>query len=358
MTEDPMPQLIKSVELPMPARGPVEVAVPAPAQVASPQPHAPRLAPARAADSPAERRVKLLNLGAVILPTLAVFLAMYLAWGSAFNWKQAILFIVMVEATALGVTVGFHRLFTHRAFQTVPWIKYALGALGSMSVQGTVVEWTALHRRHHQHSDEPDDPHSPHVHDHGSWGDGMLGLLRGFWHAHTGWLFRGRPKGMGRYVQDLHNDPVTMAVNRDFRLWVYLGLIIPAVIGGLMEMSWWGAAMGLLWGGFVRIFFVHHVTWSVNSVCHIWGGKAFRTGDESRNNPIIGVLTLGEGWHNNHHAFPNSARHGLEWWQLDMSYVFIKTLEKLGLAWNLKLPDRDRVAAKRVGAESVEPPAA
>ncbi|MBL8764085.1 MAG: fatty acid desaturase [Phycisphaerae bacterium] len=305
---------------------------------------------AHAADhrsSPAERRVLLLNLGAVVIPTLALGLAMYLAWGRAFNWTQAIIFIVMTESTALGVTVGFHRLFTHRAFQTVAPIKYALGALGSMSVQGTVIEWAAAHRRHHQHSDERDDPHSPHVHAGGSWGEGFMAIVRGFLHAHFGWLFTGRNKGMGRYVKDLTADPVTAAVNRHFRYWVFAGLLAPALIGGLIEQSWWGAFLGFLWGGLVRVLFVHHVTWSVNSVCHLWGARPFRTGDHSRNNPVIGVLTLGEGWHNNHHAFPNSARHGLAWWQLDLSYLFIRALAAVGLAWSVRVPDPDRVAAKR-----------
>lgn len=302
--------------------------------------------------SPAERRVRRLNLIAVITPMVGLGAAMWLAWGSAFNWTQAIIFVVMVEATALGVTAGYHRLFTHRAFATVGWIKYALGALGSMSVQGTVLEWCAIHRVHHQHSDDHDDPHSPHSHEHGSWGEGMAGLVRGFWHAHTGWLFRGRQRGLGKYVRDLSSDPVTLAVNRDFRWWVYAGLVIPAVAGGVLEGTWWGAYMGFLWGGLVRILFVHHVTWSINSVCHLWGTRAFRTGDESRNNAFIGVLTLGEGWHNNHHAFPTSARHGLAWWQLDVTYGFIRGLEMVGLAWNVRRPDVGRVEAKRVGAAS------
>lgn len=285
----------------------------------------------------------MLNLGAVVIPFLALILAIVLSWGHAINWTQLIIFVVMVEATALGVTVGFHRLFTHRAFQTTRPIWYMLGALGSMSVQGTVLEWCAIHRRHHQHSDDHDDPHSPHAHAEGTWGEGFLAICRGFYHAHMGWLTAGRVKGLGRYVQDLSKDPTTMAVNRDFRLWVFMGLIIPAAAGGLIEQSLRGALLGLLWGGFVRILTVHHITWSVNSVCHLWGTSPFNTHDQSRNNPVIGVLTLGEGWHNNHHAFPNSARHGLKWYQLDVSYMIIKALSAVGLAWNLKLPDPERV---------------
>jgi stearoyl-CoA desaturase (delta-9 desaturase) len=306
-------------------------------------------------DSPAERRVKLLNLGAVVTPVIGLVLAMMLSWGSAINWTQLAIFVFMVQATAVGVTMGFHRLFTHRAFATVAPIRYLLGALGSMSVQGTVLEWCASHRRHHQHSDEPGDPHSPYCHAHGSWGTGISGFLRGFWHSHVGWLFSGRPRGMRRYVKDLAADGVTMAVNRHFRLWVFAGLLIPAIAGAAIEglihrdwgLAWWGGVMGFLWGGFVRILFVHHVTWSVNSVCHIWGTRPFRTGDESCNNPIVGLLTLGEGWHNNHHAFPNSARHGLRWWEIDISYLVIRGLALVGLAWDVRLPDSARVEGKK-----------
>lgn len=297
----------------------------------------------------------MLNMIAVVVPVVGLIVAIVVSWGSAMNWRQLALFVASVELTALGVTVGFHRLFTHRAFATVGWIKYGLGALGSMSVQGTLLEWCSHHRKHHQHSDDHDDPHSPHHHAEGSWGAGMVGLARGFWHAHVGWLFAGRAKGQGKYVKDLAADPVAAAVNRHFRYWVYMGLVLPAVAGAAIEWAVlrtpmaavWGAVMGLLWSGLVRIFFVHHVTWSVNSVCHLWGTRPFRTGDESRNNAIVGMLALGEGWHNNHHAFPNSARHGLRWWQLDLSYVFIRGLEMVGLAWNLKRPDAERMEAKK-----------
>ncbi|MCC6428783.1 MAG: fatty acid desaturase [Phycisphaerales bacterium] len=297
--------------------------------------------------SPADRRVRALNLGAVIVPFLALILAIVLSWGSAINWTQLIIYAVMVELTAIGVTIGFHRLFTHRAFATTSTIRYIFGALGSMAVQGTVYEWCATHRKHHQHSDDHHDPHSPHAHSDGVWGEGLIGFFKGFYHSHMGWLFAGRMKGSGKYIKDIAADPVCAAINRQFRFWVIAGLLLPAIAGGLIEQSWHGAWMGLLWGGFVRILTVHHVTWSVNSVCHLWGTSPFRTHDESRNNPVIGVLTLGEGWHNNHHAFPNSARHGLHWWQIDISYIVIRSLELVGLAWNIKLPDKERIAAKR-----------
>jgi stearoyl-CoA desaturase (delta-9 desaturase) len=202
-----------------------------------------------------------------------------------------------------------------------------------MAVQGPLLRWVAMHRRHHQFSDQQDDPHSPHQH-----GRGILGLLRGGWHAHIGWAFTPDPPNMSHYVKDLQQDGPVRVVSVLFPLWVTIGLLIPAVLGGLLNCTWMGALSGLLWGGLVRIFLVHHVTWSVNSVCHLWGRQPFQVSDQSRNNFVFGVLALGEGWHNNHHAFPTSARHGLRWWQIDLSYYVIRVLALLGLAWNVRLP--------------------
>jgi stearoyl-CoA desaturase (delta-9 desaturase) len=191
----------------------------------------------------------------------------------------------------------------------------------------------ALHRRHHQHSDTRDDPHSPH-----HQGTGILGLLRGAWHAHLGWVFKPDPPNLSRYVKDLHQDGAVRVASALFPLWVAVGLVAPGVLGGLLSGTWVGVGFGVLWGGLARIFLVHHVTWSVNSVCHLWGRQPFRVEDQSRNNFLFAVLALGEGWHNNHHAFPTSARHGLRWWQLDVGYWIIRGLALAGLAWNVKLP--------------------
>ena len=180
----------------------------------------------------------------------------------------------------------------------------------------------------------------------GSWGEGVWAMLRGAYHAHVGWLFEGRSRGLGKYSQDLQADPVLAAVSRQFPFWVLAGLAIPAILGGLLTMTWMGALLGFLWGGLVRVLMVHHITWSVNSICHIWGTRPFESHDLSRNNAIVGVLALGEGWHNNHHAFPTSARHGLRWWELDLSYIFIRALATVGLAKDVKTPDADRVASK------------
>ncbi len=248
----------------------------------------------------------------------------------------------MYVVTGLGITVGYHRLFTHRAFQTVRPIKFILGVMGSMAVQGPVVEWVAVHRRHHQHSDEAGDPHSPHLH-----GEGLRGLFKGLFHAHMGWLFRANLPDVTKYARDLLQDGMMRKINATFPAWVFVGLLIPTIIGGLWTLSWTGALLGFIWGGLVRVFLIHHVTWSINSVCHLWGTQPFDGGDESRNNPVFGILAWGEGWHNNHHAFPTSARHGLRWWEIDLSYLVIRALAAMRLAWNVRVPSTDAIRLKR-----------
>jgi stearoyl-CoA desaturase (delta-9 desaturase) len=252
-------------------------------------------------------------------------------WG--FSWVNVGILAGMYLVTMAGITVGFHRLFTHRSFETYTWVKVVFAALGSMAVQGPMLKWVALHRRHHQHSDMPDDPHSPH-----HYGRGVWGLLRGAWHAHIGWFFQRDPEDLDRYVSDLRKSRALRVASALFLVWVAVGLVIPAVLGGLLTLTWAGVWTGLIWGGLVRIFLVHHVTWSVNSACHLWGRQPYRSDDESRDNAVFGVLAMGEGWHNTHHAFPTSARHGLRWWQIDVSYWVIWTLARLGLAWDVKLP--------------------
>ena len=299
--------------------------------------------------TPADRKLRLINMMAVTVPFLGLIAAIALLWGVAFDWMYLGIMGGMLVVTSTGITVGYHRLFTHSSFTTSPVVRYALAAAGSMAVQGPVIEWCGAHRLHHQHSDDPRDPHSPHMHPGGSWGEGLWATVRGAWHAHIGWLFAGHQKGMGKYTRDLWEDPVLAAASRHFKIWVLLGLIIPAVVGGLLTMTWTGVLSGFLWGGLVRCFLVHHITWSINSVCHLWGSQPFDCQDESRNNPLIGVLAGGEGWHNNHHAFPTSARHGLRWWELDLSYVFIRMMGMLGLARNIRNASPERVAAMRKG---------
>jgi stearoyl-CoA desaturase (delta-9 desaturase) len=291
-------------------------------------------------------RVQIAMLAAVVLPFLGFLAAIVLLWGTAFDWMYLALFVGMYTLTAMGITVGYHRLLTHRAFTAPKPVLAFVAIAGSMAAQGPILYWVATHRRHHQHSDDHGDPHSPHLH-----GDTIAGALKGMVHAHVAWLFRTDHSKLSRYVGDLTRDPFVCRLSRLFPLWVALGLVLPAVFTGLLTMSWKGALLGFLWGGLARMCFCHHVTWSINSVCHIWGSQPFNNGDESRNNPVFGVLAFGEGWHNNHHAFPTSARHGLSWWQLDISYVFIRALEAVGLASNVRVPTDERLEAKKVAAK-------
>ena len=281
------------------------------------------------------------NAIAVIVPFLGLVLGIVFLWGHGFSWVELGLFLGMYIVTGVGITVGYHRLFTHRAFETSRVVQFILAVLGSMAVQGPLMQWVAMHRRHHQHSDQEGDPHSPHLH-----GGGFFDLVRGAWHAHVGWVFRPDPADLAHYNRDLRQSRTLRAASALFPLWVALGLIIPAVVGGVLTASWMGALFGLIWGGLARIFLVHHITWSVNSVCHIWGRRPYPSGDHSRNNFVFGILALGEGWHNNHHAFPTSARHGLRWWQFDLSYYVIRGMALLGLVWKVKLPSKQALTAE------------
>ena len=244
----------------------------------------------------------------------------------------------MYVLTGLGVTVGFHRMLTHRSFQSPPPVEYAFAILGSMAVQGPVISWVADHRKHHAHTDREGDPHSPHV----GHGDGAGGVFRGLWHAHAGWLMTDHGTAGRKYAQDLYEDRGMRRINRRFPLIVLAGLALPALAGWLITGTVAGAATGLLWGGLVRIFLVHHITWSVNSVCHFLGSRRFETDDQSRNVFWLALPSFGESWHHNHHAFPRSAEAGLRRWELDPSALVIRALEALGLARNVVRIDPER----------------
>jgi stearoyl-CoA desaturase (delta-9 desaturase) len=309
------------------------------------------LPPPDAAEVRASWQSQLVTLFAIFVPLAGVIAAPFFLWGWGFHGSDLALLIGMYLASALGITVGFHRLFVHRSFETYTWLKFVWAALGSMAVQGSLFQWVATHRRHHQYSDTPHDPHTPHHHGRGLWG-----FVRGFWHAHIGWFFAPDPPGMERYVRDIQASPALRVASALTPLWIFLGLLIPAVLGGLLTGSWMGVWTGLIWGGLVRIFVVHHLTWSVNSACHLWGGRPFRSDDQSRNNFLFGILGLGEGWHNAHHAFPTSARHGLRWWEFDFSYLVIRAQAMVGLAWNVKVPAKEAVAKSlRTSARSTSP---
>jgi stearoyl-CoA desaturase (delta-9 desaturase) len=288
------------------------------------------------------RAERVTNLAGVVVPFVGVLVAIVLLWNRAVDAVDIGLLIVLYLLTGLGITVGFHRLLTHRAFRTYPWVERTFAILGSLSVQGSVMDWVADHRKHHAHSDEEGDPHSPHV-GHGSG-------LRGLWHAHTGWLLENQGQAdWKRYAGELYEDPSMRRIGRRFPLLALLSLAVPTVLGFVLDgFTLGGALRGLVWGGLVRIFLVHHVTWSVNSVCHFFGRRRFEVEDQSTNVAWLSLPSLGESWHHNHHAFPRSAYHGLRWWEVDVSGLVITTLERLGLAWNVVRITPERQLQKTV----------
>jgi stearoyl-CoA desaturase (delta-9 desaturase) len=286
------------------------------------------------------------NLTAVLIPFIAFAASVILLWNQAVGWTDLAILAVMYLVTAGGVTVGYHRLFTHRAFEAPKPVRYTLAALGSMAVQGPVLDWVADHRKHHAFTDEEEDPHSPHGH-----GSGLSGALHGLVYAHMGWLLETQGTATKRrYAKDLLEDPGIRAISRAFPLLILLGLAIPFGLGFLLTGTLAGALTGLLWGGAVRIFLVHHVTWSINSICHFFGTRRYETDDMSTNVFWLALPSLGESWHHNHHAFPRSARHGLRWWEVDPSAAFIAGMEKLGLARNVVRIDETRMREREVAA--------
>jgi stearoyl-CoA desaturase (Delta-9 desaturase) len=282
------------------------------------------------------------NIAAVVLPFLGVIAGGIVLWDSFLSPLDLAIMAVMYMGTAIGITVGFHRLLTHRAFQTHAWMRYTLAVLGEMAVQGPVIDWVADHRKHHTFTDEEGDPHSPHA----GQGAGVGGMARGLWHAHTGWLFSTHGQASSkRFAPDLLEDRGMRRINKAFPLIALYSLAIPFLLGfGLSGGSLVAGLSALLWGGLVRIFFVHHVTWSINSICHFFGSRRFELEDRSTNVFWLALPSLGEAWHHNHHAFPRSAFHGLRWWELDPSGWLILGMAKVRLAWDVVrvTPERER----------------
>jgi stearoyl-CoA desaturase (delta-9 desaturase) len=280
------------------------------------------------------------------VPFIGLGLVVWQTWATALRWSDFVVFAIMYASTGLGVTVGFHRLLTHRSFQTKPWLRATFAALGSAAIEGPVIAWVADHRKHHAFSDQEGDPHSPHV-DHGH---GWRGALRGLLHAHVGWLFiHTQRANKERYAPDLMADPQIRFVERTFLYWALGGLVLPFFLGWAIGGSLHSGLTGLLWGGLIRMLLLHHVTYSINSLCHFFGRRRFDTDDESRNLAWLAPLSFGEAWHNNHHAFPTSAMHGMRRWEFDPSAIVIRLLEKTGLAWSVVRVTRERQARKALG---------
>jgi stearoyl-CoA desaturase (delta-9 desaturase) len=292
---------------------------------------------------------QVVTLVAVVVPPLALLSAMGILWGVGFSALDAVLFLVFYVLCGLGITVGYHRLFTHRSFEAAAPVRALLAILGSMTLQGPVTQWVTDHRKHHARSDRDGDPHSPHLQ-----GDGLVGTLKGLWHAHVGWMFV--TKGMERgalYGKDLYDDRLIRTIDRLYLVWVGISIGGPFLLGAAVGGSWGRGFEALIWAGLIRIFCYEHATFAVNSVCHTFGRRSYEAKDQSRNNWVVALLTFGEGWHNNHHAFPRSARHGLRRSEVDVSWLVIRTLQRCGLARGVRLPteaQRAKVALRSVAA--------
>jgi stearoyl-CoA desaturase (delta-9 desaturase) len=290
-----------------------------------------------------ERAAQIITGVITVVPVVSLVLAGWLLWDRVLGWNDIFVFVIMYLLTGLGVTVGFHRLFTHRAFKCGPVLRAVLGILGSAAIEGPIISWVADHRKHHAFADRNGDPHSPHL----DLEDGWRGALRGLGHAHVGWLFvhtdRARRE---RYTPDLLADPIVQWVHRWFLAWAVGGILMAFGLGWLFGGTLRDGLTGMLWGGAVRILVLHHATYSINSLCHFFGRRPFDTADESRNLAWLAPLTLGEAWHNNHHAFPTSAVHGLGARQLDVSALVISGLERVGLAWDVVRISSQRQAEK------------
>ena len=278
----------------------------------------------------------------IVVPFAALLFAVPVAWGGWLRWTDVALFLVMYAAPLLGVTVGYHRLFTHKSFKPNRPVKITLAVLGSMAVQGPVVRWVADHRKHHRFSDRDGDPHSP-----WRYGTSTLALARGLVYAHMGWLFDAEQTPQRKYAPDLLKDRDLVRISRLFPAWVAVSLLLPPLLGGLVTWSWEGALTAFFWATLVRISLAHHVTWSINSICHAAGDRPFLSRDRSGNVWWLAIPSMGEAWHNLHHADPTSARHGVGRGQVDISARTIWVLEKAGWVHDVRWPSPERLAAKR-----------
>jgi stearoyl-CoA desaturase (delta-9 desaturase) len=283
--------------------------------------------PALPVSSPSHRGAQVTLAVFVLIPLLAVAAAIPIAWGWGLRPRDLVITAVFYMLTGFGITVGFHRHFTHGSFRATRPLRIALAIMGSLAVEGSPIQWVADHRKHHKYSDREGDPHTP-------WGHGnsVGGLLRGLFHAHLGWLFKVGQSPPARYAPDLLADADLVRVSRHFPTIVAVSILLPPLVGGLWSWSWWGAASGFFWAVLVRIALLHHVTWSINSICHVAGSHPFRSRDRSGNVWWLALASFGESWHNLHHAEPTCARHGVLRGQVDTSARLIWLFEKLGWA--------------------------
>jgi stearoyl-CoA desaturase (Delta-9 desaturase) len=278
----------------------------------------------------------------ILIPLLALIAAVPVAWNRWISWLDVLLALVLYLFTAVGITVGYHRYFTHGSFKAKPWVAAVLGVAGSLALEGSISSWVAGHRKHHANSDEADDPHSP-----WKYGTGPWAVAKGFMWAHVGWLVAQEPIDARRWAPDMLNRPLTARLSSAFGWLALATFVTPAILGGLITWSWQGALTAFFWAGLVRIALVHHVTWSINSVCHIWGKQPFVSRDQSRNVAWLALPSLGESWHNFHHAEPTAARHGVLPRQVDPSAAMIRFAEHRGWVFDVKWPKPERIAAKR-----------
>jgi stearoyl-CoA desaturase (Delta-9 desaturase) len=277
----------------------------------------------------------------IVVPFLAVAAAVPVAWGGWLGWSDVLIMVVMYWVSGHGVTVGFHRLFTHKSFKPNRPVKIALAVAGSLAIQGPLIRWVADHRKHHKFSDRDGDPHSP-----WRYGTDVKALAKGFWHAHMMWLFNPEQTPQRKYAPDLMKDPDLVRISRQFPLWVLVSLLAPALAGGLLTWSWQGALTAFFWGSLVRVSLLHHVTWSINSICHTIGERPFVSRDKSANVWWLAIPSMGESWHNLHHADPTCARHGVLKGQLDTSARVIWALERLRWVDDVRWPVKERVDGK------------
>jgi len=289
-------------------------------------------------------KADLVVFGLVVgLPILAVIAAVPFAWGWGLGWTDVVIAAAFYIVSGLGVTVGFHRYFTHGSFKANRPLKIALGIAGSLSLEMSVVDWVAAHRKHHKFSDKEGDPHSP-----WRFGPGFKSMCKGLLYAHVGWLFEAERTNRAKYAPDLLKDPDIMKLHRWFPTIAVTSLVLPPILGGLITWSWHGAVTAFFWGTLIRMGLLHHVTWSINSICHVFGEEVFESRDKSRNVWWLAIPSFGESWHNLHHSDPTCARHGALKGQIDISARLIRWFEKAGWAYDVRWPNPERLAAKRI----------